>query len=289
MTAIVISPCNRKGGVGKSSSVFHLGGYFASRGMRVLLIDNEPQHSLTNGFIGPDAAGKLLPQNTTAALFDASCNPSVEDLIHQTEVKGIDMVCGSNALDQFNGPLDLMPTELQLAVRHFVDKVKHRYDFILIDNPPNLQLCTYSSLAASNVTYCIVQPQEFDVQGLVPVQQAMDAVIRSTNPTLRFAGYLLNQVDARLSLHQAYEHILRNAYGSKVFSQTIPKLVAFAESVSARQPVSLYRPTSNAAVVTEKVAKELSVRIVELYKKPPEFQYKATRARESVAREEALA
>ncbi|GAB5407253.1 MAG: ParA family protein [Aureliella sp.] len=272
MKAIVISPVNRKGGVGKSSSVFHLGGYFASRGMKVLLIDNEPQHSLTNGFIGPDAADKLLPHQTTAALFDERYSAKPQDLIFPTQVKGIDLVYGSNELDRFNGPPDLMPTSMQLAIKKFVDQVKDKYDFILIDNPPNLQLCTYSSLAASDVAYCIVQPQEFDVQGLVPVQRAVDAVLRSTNPGLRFAGYLLNQVDGRLSLHQVYESILRQAYGSKVFLQTIPKLVAYAEAVSARQPVSFYRPKSPAATVIQSVAKELSVRVIELYKRPPELQ-----------------
>lgn len=285
MTAIVISPCNRKGGVGKSSSVFHLGGYFASRGMRVLLIDNEPQHSLTNGFIGPDAADRLLPRQTTAALFDESCQVEPQDLIFETPVRGIDLVYGSNALDRFNGPPDLMPTSMQLAIKQFVDRVRADYDFILIDNPPNLQLCTYSSLAASNVAYCIVQPQEFDVQGLVPVQQAMDAVLRTTNPTLRFAGYLLNQVDARLSLHQVYEKILRQAYGSKVFDQTIPKLVAYAESVSARQPVSFYRPNSPAAAVIQKVAREFSVRVVDLYKRPPEVQSRTRVPSATVAQE----
>lgn len=272
MPAIVISPVNRKGGVGKSSSVFHLGGYFASRGMRVLLIDNEPQHSLTNGFIGPDAADKLKEEETTAALFREDCHPSPNELIFSTPIQGIDLVYGCNALDRFNGPPDLMAPEMQLVIKRFVDQVRSDYDFILIDNPPNLQLCTYSSLAASNVTYCIVQPQEFDVQGLVPVQHAIDAVLRTTNPSLRFAGYLLNQVDSRLSLHQAYEQILRGAYGMKVFQRSIPKLVAYAESVSARQPVSIYRPKSPAALITEQVAKEMSHRIMELYKQPPQFQ-----------------
>lgn len=289
MAAIVISPCNRKGGVGKSSSVFHLGGYFASRGMRVLLIDNEPQHSLTNAFIGPEAADRLDTRQSTAALFDQTLSPTPDDLIFPTQIDRIDLVYGCNALDRFNGPPDLMPNELQLAVKLFVDKIRDRYDFILIDNPPNLQLCTYSSLAASNITYCIVQPQEFDVQGLVPVQKAVNAVIQSTNPKLRFAGYLLNQVDARLSLHQAYEEILRNAYGNKVFEQTIPKLVAFAESVSARRPISQYRPNSNAATVTQRVAKELSVRIVDLYKNPPELQYAYGHMGQSRTREETLA
>ena len=243
--------------------------------MRVLLIDNEPQHSLTNGFIGPDAADRLRPAQTTAALFDEACHPTPDELIFPSQVKGIDLVYGCNALDRYNGPPDLMHDRMRLAIRNFVDQIRQHYDFILIDNPPNLQLCTYSSLAASNVTYCIVQPQEFDVQGLVPVQKAIDEVIRSMNPSLRFAGYLLNQVDARLSLHQAYEQILRSSYSSKVFKQTIPKLVAYAEAVSARQPVSMYRPNSAAATTIEKVAKELSVRIIELYKRPPEFQFAA--------------
>jgi len=272
VAATVISPCNRKGGVGKSSSVFHLGGYFAAQGLDVLLIDNEPQHSLTNGLIGPEATNSLDPRFTTAALFNPEITATPQSLIRKTELKNIDLVCGSDALDQFNGPPEQQPIESQLVIKQFVDQVKHQYDFVLIDNPPNLQVCTYSSLAASNFTYCISKPQEYDVQGLVPVQNAIDTVLRTTNPTLRLAGYVLNMVNARRSLHKAYEELLRNTYGQKVFATTIPDWNDFAESLTARKPISLYKPRSPAAKVIEALAKELTGRIAELYKRPPEFQ-----------------
>ena len=273
MPAVVISPVNRKGGVGKSSSVFHLGGYFASQGLRVLLIDNEPQHSLTNGLIGPDAANKLDPSLTTAALFDPSFSANPKSLIRSTEVERIDLVCGSDALDQINGPPEEKPLEMQLAIKRFVDQLRSAYDIILIDNPPNLQMCTYSSLAASNFTYCISKPQEYDVQGLVPVQKAIDRVLRTTNPTLRLAGYVLNMVQVRRSLHSAYEDLLRQTYGNKVFTTTLPDWNDFAEALTARRPVSHYKPSSPAAKAIACLARELIDRVTELYRRPPEFQY----------------
>lgn len=272
MAAIVICPVNRKGGVGKSSSVFHLGGYFASQDFRVLLIDNEPQHSLTNGLIGPHAASALPLEQTTAALFATPDTANPETLIRETQFDSIRLVCGSDALDQFNGPIEQHSVETQLALKRFVDRVADQFDVILIDNPPNLQLCTYSSLAAANIAYCISKPQEYDVQGMVPVQHAIDRVLRTTNPTLRFAGYVLNMVQAKRSLHKAYENLLRETYGVKVLKTTVPDWNDYAESLTARSPVSLYRPRSPAAKIIENLALELSERIATLYKQPPEFQ-----------------
>lgn len=272
MAAIVICPVNRKGGVGKSSSVFHLGGYFASQNFRVLLIDNEPQHSLTNGLIGPNAAAGLSPDDTTAALFGSRKNVDPEKLIRPTQFKSIRLVCGSDALDQYNGPIEQHSAETQMSLKRFVDQVAQQFDVILIDNPPNLQLCTYSSLAASNIAYCISKPQEYDVQGMVPVQHAIDRVLRSTNPTLRFAGYVLNMVQAKRALHKAYENLLRETYGDKVLTTTVPDWNDFAESLTARTPVSLYRPRSPAAKIVESLALELSERIARLYRQPPQFQ-----------------
>ena len=245
--AVVISPVNRKGGVGKSSSVYHLSGYFASQGLRVLCIDNEPQHSLTNGFLGREAAEALSPKLTTAGLFDAKPKPEASDLIIETAFKKIKLVAGSNALDQFNAPPESEPLETQLVVKRFVDQIRDKFDVVLIDNPPNLQMCSYSSLAASNFTYCITMPQEFDVQGVVPVQQAIDTVIKTTNPTLRFAGYVLNMVKEKRALHRAYEDLLRQTYGKKVFTVTLPDWNDYAEALTVRKPISFFRPNSPAS------------------------------------------
>ena len=271
--AVVISPVNRKGGVGKSSSVYHLSGYFASQGLRVLCIDNEPQHSLTNGFLGREASESLNSRVTTAALFDPKLKPDINELIIPTAFTHISLVAGSNALDQFNGPPASEPVATQLVVKRFVDQIRDRFDVVLIDNPPNLQMCSYSSLAASNFTYCITMPQEFDVQGVVPVQQAIDTVLRTTNPSLRFAGYVLNMVKEKRALHRAYEDLLRNTYGHKVFDVTLPDWNDYAEALTVRKPISHFRPSSLAAKRFADLARELIDRVSDLNRKPPEFQY----------------
>ena len=105
------------------------------------------------------------------------------------------------------------------------------------------------------------------------VQKAIDQVMRTTNPTLRLAGYMLNMVQSRRSLHKAYESLLRKTYGSKVFTTTIPDWNDFAEALTARQPISFYKPSSDAAKLIERLALELVKRIHRQSKLPPEFQF----------------
>src|SRR3954471_7494957 len=104
MPAPIIALCNLKGGVGKTSTTFHLGGTLAKEGRRVLLVDADPQASLTQGFIGPDAARALPTRTTIAGLFGDGLIPEPVELIVTTGFPGLALVPGSSALARFNVP-----------------------------------------------------------------------------------------------------------------------------------------------------------------------------------------
>jgi chromosome partitioning protein len=138
------------------------------------------------------------------------------------------------------------------------------FDVILIDCPPNLHLCSWSALAASDAIVVPLQAEDFGAQGLGPVQAAIKAVREAVNPELRLAGYLVTMYDKRLGIHLAYESMLREMYGAEVFAATFPLAKDFKEAVAARQPISHYKPKSAAAKAAKAVADELLERVARL-------------------------
>jgi chromosome partitioning protein len=254
---LVVSLINQKGGVGKTSTCHHVSGAIAATGRRVLLVDNDPQASLTQGFFGPDAMRALGASDSVAALYDPDHIPVAEVLIRPTTVPGVAIVPGSVCLTRFN---QLPPDQWSVsqgAMREFLLEVRDEYDLVLIDNPPNLHLCGWAALTASDGLVIPLQPEDYGAQGIVAVQDAIAAVQLRTNPELRLLGFLLTMYDKRLGIHLAYERLLREIYGSAVFEAPFPLAKDFKEAVASRQPVSAYKPRSAASKAIRAVGEEL--------------------------------
>ena len=160
MSAATLVFLNRKGGVGKTSTTFHLAGAFARSGRRVLLLDTDPQASLTQGFFGPEWTEAVPPGNTIAALFGEDYVPDPVGLIVPTGFAGIDILPGSEHLNRFNLP-GPEGDPRQTSLRDLIAEVRDAYDAILIDCPPNLCLCSWSALAAGDGVVVPVQPEDF--------------------------------------------------------------------------------------------------------------------------------
>lgn len=253
----IVALVNRKGGCGKTSSCFHLSGGFAKDGKRVLLIDMDPQASLTQGFFGPQTTEDLPKKRTIAALFDDRFDPDPEDLIYPTGFERISLVPGANSLDDYNVPRPQEVGDLQFALRTFVNEVANNYDIILIDCPPNLHLCSWAALAAASHVLIPFQAEDFGSQGITHIQKAVEQAIVRTNPRLKLLGYLVTMFDKRLAVQITYERVLREMYGDQVFQETLPLASAFKEAVSARSPVSYYKPRCAATASVKRVAEEI--------------------------------
>ncbi len=257
----VVTLLNQKGGVGKTSTAYHLAGTLARSGRSVLLIDNDPQASLTQGFWGPQAMREIEAAASVAALFDPGQFAIPEALIRPTGLDRVAIVPGSRHLT----PANMRPPsewgEAERGIRDLVDEVRGDYEVVLIDCPPNLHLCSWAALVASDSIVVPLQAEDFGSQGLAPVQEAIAAVQAGPNPSLRLAGYLLTMFDKRLTVHLAYEAMLREMYGSAVFAASFPRAKDFVEAVASRQPIAQYKPRSAAAKVTQAVADELLSRL----------------------------
>lgn len=259
----IITALNQKGGVGKTSCTHHLAGTLALMGRRVLLVDNDPQASLTQGFWGPVATSQLDPAATIAALY-AGDAPFPDQVIRPTGIEGVDLVPGSRVATDYNvpRPQEADPAD-QTCLRAFLEEVRDRYDLVLIDCPPNLHLCSWAALVASTHLIVPLQPEDYGAQGLGPVQESVDLVTAGPNPGLTLLGFLITMYNARLAIHKMYEALLRQQYGPAVFEARIPYAVDYKEAIAQRRPIAQYKPRGAAARAIRALADEVLARLAE--------------------------
>ncbi len=266
MTGLVFCLINQKGGCGKSSTCFHLAGAFAGLGYSVLLIDADPQGSLSQGFLGSDTVENLPASETLAALFDESCFfLDRQRLIRATDFERISIVAANQHLGDFNAPRPEKSGMIQFALRDFLEE-QNAFDIVLIDCPPNLYQCSWNAMIASNYVVIPVPPEDFGTQGLRAVHQAIDNA-RKLNPTLRRLGHLVSRYDRRLLVHRSYEERLRELYREMVLDTTVPEASAFKVALACRQPVEIYSAKSAAAKTMRDLVEELLARVAERTRK----------------------
>jgi len=256
----VVTLLNQKGGVGKTSTCHHLGGALALAGRRVLLVDNDPQSSLTQGLWGPPAARALDPAETLAAVYRGD-EPFPEQVIRPSGVAGVDLVAGHRQVNGWNLPFpESAAAETQLLLRTFLEPVRDAYDWVLIDCPPNLLLCSWAALVASDGLVVPLQPEDYGAQGVVDVQDSVAMARGGPNPSLALLGFLITMSTQRRTIHKLYEESLRGLYGRSVFDTVVPYAADYPEAIAARKPVNLYKPRSTAAKAMTALAAELESR-----------------------------
>jgi chromosome partitioning protein len=164
----------------------------------------------------------------------------------------------------------------QSVLRDFLAEVSG-FDVVLIDCPPNLQLCSWAALVASDFVVVPVIPEDFSSQGLIYVQQAIDLAMTRRNPRLRLLGYMLTMYNQRLGIHRAYEKLLREQYQDLVFENVFPLATAFKEAVTRRRPITEDKPKSAAAEATMTLSREIAERVPVYRTRPAQFYYAGNR------------
>jgi chromosome partitioning protein len=252
---------NRKGGVGKTSTVHHLAGTLARRGLKILLVDVDGQASLTQGLLGPEVAEDLDPRETIAAILDDSGAVSPRDLIRPTAFKGLSLIAGSEAAERFNDP---NPWELgmrQFALRDAIADASDGQDLVMIDCPPHIQFWAWSALVAADGVVVPVMPEDYGAQGLKAIRRTIAHVQAAANARLALVGYLVTMWNKALSVHVTYEGYLRQLHGDDVFAALMPLAKDFKEAVTYRKPIVEYKPKSAAAKSVAALADEFLARL----------------------------
>lgn len=256
--ATTIALVNQKGGCGKSSTCFHLAGRLGQLGKSVLLVDADPQGSLGQAFFGPAATESLHEQETLAAVFSHG-RMNACSLPVPTDAERVSLVRSNLRLARFNVPEPETLGLGQYAMADYLARLRG-YDFILIDCPPNLYATTWNALVAADFVLIPVPPEDFGAQGLSVVKQAIEGV-RKLNPRLTLLGHLITRHDRRQMVHRAYEQKLRQLLGKDVLDTVVPEATAFKVALTARTPVGLHAPKSNAAQAISRLADELLARV----------------------------
>lgn len=228
VTAVV----NQKGGTGKTTTCENLGIGLAMEGKKVLLVDTDPQASLTIslGYPVPDRISPTLSDLMKKIVSDQPIE-SGEGILHHPE--GVDLVPANIELAGMEVSLvNVMSRESVL--KQYLDSVKKEYDFILLDCMPSLGMLTINALAAADNVIIPVQAQYLPAKGLEQLLQTVNKVKRQINPKLRIEGILLTMVDSRTNYTKDISALIRENYGGKlkVYQTDIPRSVR-AEEISA--------------------------------------------------------
>ena len=243
----VISFANQKGGVAKTTTTLNLGVAFAEQGLKVLLVDLDPQGNLTmSQGMNPDAIER--------SMFDVLVHRlPLQEVVHHAEVdlavSSIDLAGAELALSSMIGRERAL--EKALAV------VKDGYDYVLIDTPPSLGLLTINALVASNGVIVPVQCEYLSLRGLVQLENTLTMIRENLNPHVEIQGILPTMFDKRLLHSREAVEILKENFGDLVLNTKIRKTVRYAEAPVKGQSVLKYDPSGEAAGMYRDLAKEV--------------------------------
>lgn len=249
--ATIISMCNQKGGVGKTTSTINMGACLAEYGRKVLLVDLDPQGALSAGL-------GLTHDDIEDTIYDVmlDSHTSIHSAIQHTGVSGLDLVPAN---------IDLSAAEIQMVnevgrehtLARALRPVRRDYDFIIIDCQPSLGLLTVNALACSQGVIIPMECEFFSLRGLALLTDTVEKVSDRINFDLEVMGILVTMFDRRTKHAREVMSRVVDYFGDKVFDTVITRTVRFPETSVAGEPITTWAPSSPATQQYRNLAKEV--------------------------------
>ncbi len=249
--ARIIAMCNQKGGVGKTTTTINLGASLAELGRKVLLVDFDPQGSLTVGL-------GVNPYDITASVYNLVMDRDVglDDVVVKTNVPGLDLVPSN---------IDLSAAEVQLVSEVAREQVLARalapavaeYDVVIIDCQPSLGLLTVNALTAAHGVIVPMEAEFFALRGVAMLVETIHKVQDRLNPGLEIDGLVATMFDPRTVHAREVVARLVEAFDDKVFHTAIHRTVRFPETTVAGEPITTFATSSGGAYSYRQLAKEV--------------------------------
>lgn len=247
----VMAVANQKGGVGKTTTAVNLGASLAELGLRVLVVDLDPQGNATTG-LGIDGRTFEL------SMYDVIMRDApLEDCVEPTSLKNLFVVPAT--IDLAGAEIELVPSfSRELKLRRALESVAGEFEFILIDCPPSLGLITVNGLAAADEVLVPIQCEYYALEGLGQLLRNVHLVQANLNEKLEVTTIVLTMYDGRTKLAEQVAEEVRTHFGNKVCRNIIPRTVRISEAPSFGQPITVFDSSSRGAIAYRELAKEVS-------------------------------
>lgn len=248
--ARVIAIINQKGGVGKTTTAVNLSAALSEDGMKVLVIDFDPQGNATSGFgIDKDGLEHDIYDVIMSGYSMAECvQDTCEDSCHVVPA----------TIDLAGAEIELVDVEhRERVLRDALEPIRNQFDYIFIDCPPSLGLLTVDALVAADSLLIPIQCEFYALEGLTKLLESMRMVKGRMNPSLEIFGVLMTMYDARTTLSKQVVEEVRKFFAQKTFSTVIPRNVKLSEAPSHGLPINRYARMSKGSLAYGKLAKEV--------------------------------
>lgn len=245
-----IAICNQKGGTGKTTTSVNLAAILADKGLRVLLVDMDPQGNATSG-VG------VNKNEIQASVYDV--------LIHKSSISEVILTTAYKNLSILPCNINLTGAEIELVgalsretrLKKALDQVKDQYDFIFIDSPPSLGLLTLNTLVAADSIIIPIQCEFYALEGVSGLLNTINLVKDGLNNGLAIEGIVMTMADFRTNLTNEVIGEIKNFFKDRVYKTVIPRNIRLSEAPSFGKPIHVYDASSLGAVKYNELAEEV--------------------------------